>query len=138
MNFLWNIFVLSSIRLFFLRSFQPHLNLLLLGHDEMISCLAAAHASIFNTQSQAFFYLNHRVKRFCTLREKCLNTEFSSSPYFPAFGQNTGKYGPERNSVFGHFSHNNIICKILPVNIVGNLLFDSPSFINTNFNVRNS
>ena len=34
-----------------------------------------------------------------------------SGPYFPAFGLNTafspnvGKYGPEKNSVFGHFSH---------------------------------
>ena len=24
--------------------------------------------------------------------------------YFPVFGLNTGKYGPEKTSVFGHFS----------------------------------
>ena len=34
-----------------------------------------------------------------------------SGPYFPAFGQkyvfspNTGKYGPDKNSVFEHFTH---------------------------------
>ena len=28
-----------------------------------------------------------------------------SGPYFPPFGLNTGKNGPEKNSVFGHFSH---------------------------------
>ena len=27
-----------------------------------------------------------------------------SCPYFPVFRLKTGKYGPERNSVFGHFS----------------------------------
>ena len=27
-----------------------------------------------------------------------------SGPYFPVFGLNTEKYGPEKNSVFGHFS----------------------------------
>ena len=26
-------------------------------------------------------------------------------PYFTVFRPNTGKYGPEKNSVFGHFSH---------------------------------
>ena len=36
---------------------------------------------------------------------KCLNTEFFSGPYFPVFGLNTGKFGPEKNSVLGHFSH---------------------------------
>ena len=30
-----------------------------------------------------------------SLRDKCPNTEFSS-PYFPAFGLNTEKYGPEK------------------------------------------
>ena len=29
------------------------------------------------------------------LRKKCLNTEFSG-PYFPVFGLNRGKYGPEK------------------------------------------
>ena len=28
-----------------------------------------------------------------------------SGPYFPVFGLNTGKYGLEKNSVFGHFWH---------------------------------
>ena len=32
----------------------------------------------------------------CTLREKCPNTEFFTGPYFPLFGLNTGKYGPEK------------------------------------------
>ena len=27
-----------------------------------------------------------------------------SGPYFPVFSPNTGKYEPEKNSVFGHFS----------------------------------
>ena len=27
-----------------------------------------------------------------------------SGPYFPVFGLITGKYGPEKNFVFGHFS----------------------------------
>ena len=26
-----------------------------------------------------------------------------SGPYFPVFGLNTGKYGPEENSAFEHF-----------------------------------
>ena len=30
--------------------------------------------------------------------------EVFSGPYFPVFGLNKGKYGPEKNSVFGHFS----------------------------------
>ena len=30
---------------------------------------------------------------------------FFSGPYFPVFGLNTGKHGPE-NSAFGHFSRN--------------------------------
>ena len=28
-----------------------------------------------------------------------------SCPYFFVFNPNTGKYGSEKNSVFGHFSH---------------------------------
>ena len=27
-----------------------------------------------------------------------------SGPHFPVFGLNIGKYGPEKNSLFGHFS----------------------------------
>ena len=27
-----------------------------------------------------------------------------SCPYFPVFELYTGKYGPEKNSIFGHFS----------------------------------
>ena len=38
-----------------------------------------------------------------TLREKCPNTEFFSGPYFPVFGLNTGKYGPEKTSYFNTF-----------------------------------
>ena len=30
--------------------------------------------------------------------------EIFSGPHFPVFSPNTGKYRPERNSVFGHFS----------------------------------
>ena len=30
------------------------------------------------------------------LHEMCPNTEFLSGPYFPVFGLNTGKYGPEK------------------------------------------
>ena len=30
-----------------------------------------------------------------------------TGPYFPVFGQNTGKYGPEKNSVFEHIPVNN-------------------------------
>ena len=40
-----------------------------------------------------------RVKQwkstFLLLREKCPNTEFFSS-YFPVYGLNTGKYGPDK------------------------------------------
>ena len=35
---------------------------------------------------------------------KCPNEFFFSGPYFPVFGLNTGKYGPEKNSIFGQFS----------------------------------
>ena len=35
--------------------FVETLNLLQLGHDKVILCLVAAHASIFNTPCQAFF-----------------------------------------------------------------------------------
>ena len=31
-----------------------------------------------------------------SLREKCLNTEFFSCPYFSVFNPNIGKYGPEK------------------------------------------
>ena len=37
------------------------------------------------------------------LHEKCLNTEFFSGPYFPAFSPNTGKYGPEKPPHLGNF-----------------------------------
>ena len=32
---------------------------------------------------------------WCSLREKCPNTEFFSGPYFPVFCPNWGKYGPD-------------------------------------------
>ena len=38
-----------------------------------------------------------------TLPENCLNTELSLVR-IPVFGLNIGKDGPEKNSVFGHFS----------------------------------
>ena len=31
-------------------------------------------------------------------------TNFGITPYFSLFTPNAGKYGPEKNSVFGHFS----------------------------------
>ena len=37
------------------------------------------------------------------LREKCPNTEFFSSPYFPVFRLNTGKYEPENTSYLDNF-----------------------------------
>ena len=37
---------------------------IILGHDKMILYLVAAHASIFKTALQAFFWLNQRVKLF--------------------------------------------------------------------------
>ena len=44
------------------------------------------------------------------LREKCINTEFFSSPYFPVYGltvfvfsPNTGKYGPEKTPYLDTF-----------------------------------
>ena len=40
-----------------------------------------------------------------SLREKCQNTEFSITLQISAFSPNTGKYGPEENSLSGHFSH---------------------------------
>ena len=55
--------------------------------------------------------------RYLTLREKCPNTEFFLVRIFPrsgwiwrdtefsVFSSNTGKYGPEKNSVFEQFSH---------------------------------
>ena len=39
------------------------------------------------------------IEKKYSLREKCPNSEFFSSPYFPVFGLNT-----ERYSVFRHFS----------------------------------
>ena len=52
-----------------------------------------------------------------TLREKCPNTEFflvciwpylywlrEDTLFLPVFSPNAGKYRPEKNSVFGHFS----------------------------------
>ena len=33
-----------------------------------------------------------------------------SGAYFPAFGLNTGKNRPGKNSVFGHFSHDPMFC----------------------------
>ena len=59
---------------------------------------------------------NKMITNTTPLREKCQNTGLFSGPYFPAFGlneersslsvfsPNVGKYGPEKNSVFGHFS----------------------------------
>ena len=44
------------------------------------------------------------------LREKCLNTEFFSGPYFPVFSPNTGKQGPGKSSVFGYFSRSGGKC----------------------------
>ena len=38
------------------------------------------------------------------LHEKCPNKNFFSGPYFPVFSRNTGKYGPEKNAVFGYSS----------------------------------
>ena len=35
--------------------------------------------------------------------------EVLPGPYFPIFELNTGKYGPEKNSVFGHFSRSEYI-----------------------------
>ena len=35
-------------------------------------------------------------QRFYTLCEKCPSTEFFFGPYFPAFGLNTEKHGPEK------------------------------------------
>ena len=35
-----------------------------LGHDKIISCLAAAHASIFNTPYQAFFLIKSSHEAF--------------------------------------------------------------------------
>ena len=32
-----------------------------------------------------------------------------SGPYFSVFSPNTGKYGPEKNYVFGHFSHSEYV-----------------------------
>ena len=37
------------------------------------------------------------------LREKCPNMEFFSGSYFPVFGLNTGKYGPEKTSYLDTF-----------------------------------
>ena len=67
------------------------------GHDKLILCLVAAHASIFIILRKPLFsWLNQRVKLFWVIR------------------------------------------KYLPANIFGNVPFDTSSFINTNFNVRNS
>ena len=35
----------------------------------MILCLAATHASIYNTPRQAFSWLNQRLKVFCFIRK---------------------------------------------------------------------
>ena len=38
-----------------------------------------------------------------TLREKCLNTEFFSGPYFIVISPNTEKYGPEKTPYLDTF-----------------------------------
>ena len=50
--------------------------------------------------------------RVTSLCEKCPNTEFFcfafssiQTEYGDLRSPNTGEYGPEKNSVFGHFSH---------------------------------
>ena len=48
-----------------------------------------------------------------SLCEKCPNTEFFSGPNFSVFSSNTGKYGPEKNSVFRHFHA--VLCRQFPV-----------------------
>ena len=54
-----------------------------------------------------------------------------SDPYFPVFGQNKGNEGPEKNSLFGHFSrsgvHNMRISSLGPYgkNEVASLLWQS-------------
>ena len=63
------------------------------------------------------------------LCKKCPNTEFFSGPYFPVFGQkdipylsvfssNAGKYEPEKNSVFGHFSRSVDVPVKQPISLV--------------------
>ena len=42
----------------------------------MILCLAAAHASVFNTPRQAFFWLNHHVKIFFVIRKLLTSKHF--------------------------------------------------------------
>ena len=37
------------------------------------------------------------------LRENCPNKELFSRPYFPVFGLNTGKYGPEKTPYLDNF-----------------------------------
>ena len=44
----------------------------------------------------SLFWITLEERDGLSLREKCPNTEFFSGPYFPVFGLNTGKYGPEK------------------------------------------
>ena len=37
------------------------------------------------------------------MREKCQNTKFFSSPYFPVVSPKTGKYGPEKTPYLDKF-----------------------------------
>ena len=41
------------------------------------------------------------------LREKCRNTEVFFGPYFPVFGLNTEKYGPEKLRIGTLFTQSN-------------------------------
>ena len=51
-------------------------------------------------------YTPERDKEEVYIAWKVSKYRVFSGPYFPVFGLNTGKYRPEKNSVFGHFSRN--------------------------------
>ena len=56
-------------------------------------------------------FLVVKVKGSNSLREKCPNTEFFLVQYLTVFGQNTGKYGPEKTPYMDTF-HEMILEKI--------------------------
>ena len=51
-----------------------------------------------------FHFCNYVECRFSDTTRKVFKYGVFSGPYFTVFSPNTGKYGPEKNSAFGHFS----------------------------------
>ena len=87
-------------------------------------------------------------------RVKCSNTEFflirillhsdwipRDTPYLSVFSPNAEKYGPEKKSVFGHFSRSvgikwTLVCFNLQINGTGNELFSIKETFEESFQLQ--